>query len=993
MAEFIDSVYLKEYDQNVELYPNHIFDWKMTGVNCATEDYSLGSTSEISFVFETDKKIPANTNIYVTSPNPNNDTSIPYGPFVFSVTKIEKKKSIQSRYIITCSCIKNLANVFDEVIEQSDLSSLPSNYTLMDLIQFASRGNIYFDRIELQNKNYVPGNSWWYQGLTYRQLYQWCCQLMGINDAGTLWLDNNNSYAYTGFFAPTTYTGNCINFNSNNVKSIDIAGYKTPVIDKVWFGNETTDVGFSLGTGEQVMMFPSNPLINPDDTTFLNPVYNKVHALQSYTPMRIETFNNISYVPEPRSEKSFLINGSVYAIDDLESAGSTDYSDMDPRGLYKYVWCHMPPNTNSIWGTGSPQDRYFPLRAIDGFLPYYTDTPVDSDETDDLTIFNVSHLKEYIMQCEKGSVVVLTNKRYLNYPTGVSDCFSLLNNNYNENCFMVFDYDEDEVVISKRSGAFNDNKRYKTFRWAELVYYFNNTYFTTDSTPTSGYYKYIRNIYFPSAWGRNLTKATTPTHDIYYNQFFNITHPTDFYAFPGDFEVAENKILTRTSGRCYYLTRDQAIAAAETPGQSSFSDKFEGAYLMPEGSSWRMAQFSLEGNNSTSLYQWLFFIPDDAPEPEPEPESEINIDITLSMLAWNYINPHNNFFSSYEHSTWMSFTDDKYNSYFCPIFNWEASPNGVILEGTGNNDRRIENSYLSYDLRTTGKYVDINNAILSTEGDVSGVTTSIHNLSVRVGNVEAAVNNKVEITDYNGDTIIDKINANGVTSIIDASRVDLSGYTPPIPSLDGDALIRRINAYGVTGTIDTDRLNLTGYVKSNSLATVATTGSYNDLINTPTIPAAQIQSDWAQATTTSVDYIKNKPTNVSDFTNDTGFVTVTDISLIRERELDSARTTYDNAVNQFEIPANKHFVVDVYAYKPTLSGSIMPTSLALLDVSGATPVTSRNVLKEVLATNMPSSDKISFTYVGHPSVTTTYYISLKTSSSGRVGYGYTGWYI
>ena len=69
-----------------------------------------------------------------------------------------------------------------------------------------------------------------------------------------------------------------------------------------------------------------------------------------------------------------------------------------------------------------------------------------------------------------------------------------------------------------------------------------------------------------------------------------------------------------------------------------------------------------------------------------------------------------------------------------------------------------------------------------------------------------------------------------------------------------------------------------------TLATVATSGSYNDLSNKPTIPAAQvnsdwnassgvaqilnkptipaeqIQSDWNQTTTTAKDYIKNKPT-------------------------------------------------------------------------------------------------------------------------------------
>lgn len=47
---------------------------------------------------------------------------------------------------------------------------------------------------------------------------------------------------------------------------------------------------------------------------------------------------------------------------------------------------------------------------------------------------------------------------------------------------------------------------------------------------------------------------------------------------------------------------------------------------------------------------------------------------------------------------------------------------------------------------------------------------------------------------------------------------------------------------------------------TSSLSAVATSGSYNDLLNKPTIPAAQVQSDWSQSDNTKVDYIKNKPT-------------------------------------------------------------------------------------------------------------------------------------
>ena len=39
-------------------------------------------------------------------------------------------------------------------------------------------------------------------------------------------------------------------------------------------------------------------------------------------------------------------------------------------------------------------------------------------------------------------------------------------------------------------------------------------------------------------------------------------------------------------------------------------------------------------------------------------------------------------------------------------------------------------------------------------------------------------------------------------------------------------------------------------------------GNYNDLSNKPTIPAAQVQSDWNQSDSAAPDYIKNKPTSL-----------------------------------------------------------------------------------------------------------------------------------
>lgn len=49
-----------------------------------------------------------------------------------------------------------------------------------------------------------------------------------------------------------------------------------------------------------------------------------------------------------------------------------------------------------------------------------------------------------------------------------------------------------------------------------------------------------------------------------------------------------------------------------------------------------------------------------------------------------------------------------------------------------------------------------------------------------------------------------------------------------------------------------------GVFDTSVLATVATTGSYNDLTDKPTVPT-QVQADWNQTNSAAADYIKNKP--------------------------------------------------------------------------------------------------------------------------------------
>ena len=64
----------------------------------------------------------------------------------------------------------------------------------------------------------------------------------------------------------------------------------------------------------------------------------------------------------------------------------------------------------------------------------------------------------------------------------------------------------------------------------------------------------------------------------------------------------------------------------------------------------------------------------------------------------------------------------------------------------------------------------------------------------------------------------------------------------------------------------------------DSLAPVAFSGDYNDLTNTPPIPASQVNSDWNA--TSGVEEILNKPTNVSAFANDAGYITMDSVPVI-----------------------------------------------------------------------------------------------------------------
>lgn len=97
----------------------------------------------------------------------------------------------------------------------------------------------------------------------------------------------------------------------------------------------------------------------------------------------------------------------------------------------------------------------------------------------------------------------------------------------------------------------------------------------------------------------------------------------------------------------------------------------------------------------------------------------------------------------------------------------------------------------------------------------------------------------------------------------------------------------------------TDELALK--VDASSLATVATSGSYNDLSNKPTIPAAQVNSDWSA--NSGVAQILNKPTlatvatsgSYNDLSNKPTIPTVNNATLTIQKNGTTVKTFTANA--------------------------------------------------------------------------------------------------
>ncbi|QED23637.1 phage tail protein [Candidatus Deianiraea vastatrix] len=159
------------------------------------------------------------------------------------------------------------------------------------------------------------------------------------------------------------------------------------------------------------------------------------------------------------------------------------------------------------------------------------------------------------------------------------------------------------------------------------------------------------------------------------------------------------------------------------------------------------------------------------------------------------------------------------------------------------------------------------------------------------------------------------------------------------------------------------------------LAKVATTGSYNDLTDKPTITSSgtttsQIQSDWNQTTSTSPDFIKNKPSIPSPQVNSDWNSTSGISQILNKPTLSTVATTgsYNDLTNKPSIPQiptnisaftndkNYQMLSDVQ----TLIASILADTLS----TSTSKTWSIDKIKSYISSNSSSSSSASSFIVG-----------------------------
>lgn len=186
------------------------------------------------------------------------------------------------------------------------------------------------------------------------------------------------------------------------------------------------------------------------------------------------------------------------------------------------------------------------------------------------------------------------------------------------------------------------------------------------------------------------------------------------------------------------------------------------------------------------------------------------------------------------------------------------------------------------------------------------------------------------------------------------NKVSYGVYTPKMEAID-NALTDKVDTTALC-TINNERIDTRSnfeLVRTDSIARVATTGSYtdlndkptiptktseltndsgfttfsgdyNDLTNKPTIPAPQVQADWNQSDTTALDYIKNKPNVKPDL----------DLSTLTQAQYVDFYSNYATYQTNYDLNWGGLPILSINSWQPPVEMSPVPVMVVQYGIYG-----------------------------------------------------------
>lgn len=344
---------------------DHIFDWNEKIIYNPTEDFTVGNIADIELTFTSDLNLQLNQWI--------GDGSADADWHIIDKEKVNNSSNLW-KYTIQPGYQQNpnetgLENLYDQII--SDGTPWREGITLGELYHSIQArlgmADPQYPTYYGVNKDYVINNQAPYSGLTAREALRWCGQLGAFNIYGRQVSEHNVGGSIFRWNISKPYRR--IRFTQNNIKEVVLKDYTVPAIDKIWFGNDSSDLGLSYGSGNQQLSVPINPLINYDDTSFLQPIYDAVSSPSFggntyYTPMKITTF-----VTEPfpiqsvdRSEPDvfydyggLLFDFHIRQVAEDFSTCYLEYTDENNTTYYSPIFSmEISPKGVIFEGTGTP---------------------------------------------------------------------------------------------------------------------------------------------------------------------------------------------------------------------------------------------------------------------------------------------------------------------------------------------------------------------------------------------------------------------------------------------------------------------------------------------------------------------------------------------------------------------------------------------------------------------------------------------------------------